>query len=161
MAGSGAGAGDRETGAERMPESSIRLVSAFADAGFPRMAATVLVALLTSEAGALDAEQLAAVTGASPAAISGAVKYLQVVGMIDRHRMPGQRRYVYEIPAAWYATSVNNGAIYEKLMLAGEAAASDLGAGAQARVLDMVGFFRFVRGRLAELLAEWQEHGGR
>jgi predicted ArsR family transcriptional regulator len=135
---------------------SIRLASAFAEAGFPPMAANVLVALLTSERGALTADELAAELGASPAAVSGAVRYLVTVGMAARHRVPGERRYVYELPASWYGASVNNGALYERLAIAAETAAGSLDGAAQDRVRDMVGFFRFIRARIPELVAEWE-----
>jgi predicted ArsR family transcriptional regulator len=135
---------------------ALRLASAFAAAGFPPMAANVLIAVLTSERGAATAEELAGELGASPAAVSGAVRYLMTVGMIARHRAPGERRYVYELPASWYGVSLNNGALYERLAATAESAAAGLEGAARDRVLDMVGFFRFVRARIPELVSEWE-----
>lgn len=138
------------------PEAN-RLVEAFADAGFPRMPAAALVAVLTSESSALTAAELATELDVSPAAVSGAVRYLQTVGMMTRQRVAGDRRYLYELPEhAWYAASVNNQALYERLASVAEttAAALDVPA-ARERVLDMAGFFRFVQRRIPDLLDEW------
>lgn len=138
------------------PEAN-RLVQAFADAGFPRMPAAALVAVLTSESSALTAAELAAELDVSPAAVSGAVRYLQTVGMMTRHRAAGDRRYVYELPEhAWYAASVNNQALYERLASVAETTAASLDVpAARDRVLDMAGFFRFVQRRIPDLLDEW------
>lgn len=138
------------------PESN-RLVEAFADAGFPRMPAAALVAVLTSESSALTAAELATELDVSPAAVSGAVRYLQTVGMMTRQRAAGDRRYVYELPEhAWYAASVNNQALYERLASVAETTADSLDVpAARERVLDMAGFFRFVQRRIPDLLEEW------
>jgi len=138
------------------PEAN-RLVEAFADAGFPRMPAAALVAVLTSASSALTAAELAAALDVSPAAVSGAVRYLQTVGMMTRHRVAGDRRYVYELPEhAWYAASVNNQALYERLASVAENTAASLDVpAARERVLDMAGFFRFVQRRIPDLLDEW------
>lgn len=139
-----------------MPEAN-RLVEAFADAGFPRMPAAALVAVLTSESSALTAAELATELEVSPAAVSGAVRYLQTVGMMTRQRVAGDRRYVYELPEhAWYAASVNNQALYERLASVAETTAASLDVpAARERVLDMAGFFRFVQRRIPDLLDEW------
>ncbi|SFF53364.1 GbsR/MarR family transcriptional regulator [Curtobacterium sp. YR515] len=138
------------------PEAN-RLVEAFADAGFPRMPAAALVAVLTSESSALTAAELATELEVSPAAVSGAVRYLQTVGMMTRQRVAGDRRYVYELPEhAWYAASVNNQALYERLASVAETTAASLDVpAARERVLDMAGFFRFVQRRIPDLLDEW------
>lgn len=138
------------------PEAN-RLVEAFADAGFPRMPAAALVAVLTSETSALTAAELATALDVSPAAVSGAVRYLQTVGMMTRQRVAGDRRYVYELPEhAWYAASVNNQALYERLASVAETTAASLDVeAARERVLDMAGFFRFVQRRIPDLLDEW------
>ncbi|OII24653.1 GbsR/MarR family transcriptional regulator [Curtobacterium sp. MCBA15_013] len=138
------------------PEAN-RLVEAFADAGFPRMPAAALVAVLTSESSALTAAELATELEVSPAAVSGAVRYLQTVGMMTRQRVAGDRRYVYELPEhAWYAASVNNQALYERLASVAETTAASLDVpAARERVLDMAGFFRFVQRRIPDLLNEW------
>lgn len=77
--------------------------SALVDAGMPQMPALVFVALLATNQGGLTAEELAAQLQVSRAAISGAVKYLDHVGLTTRERQPGTRRhrYVLESPT-WF-----------------------------------------------------------
>ena len=60
-----------------------------------RQCRPVFSALLVTDSGRLTAAQLSALLGASPAAISGAVRYLGQVGIISREREPGSRRDVY------------------------------------------------------------------
>lgn len=132
------------------------VVSAFAANGFPRMPASVLVALMASEEGALTAEQLAVELGASPAAISGAVRYLGVVGMVQRHRIPGERRYVYELPEhAWYTGSLTKTDMYVAMSRIAESASKSLGPRGGERMLEMADFFRFLQARMPDLLDEW------
>lgn len=134
------------------------LVSAFAANGFPRMPASVLIALMASEERMLTAEQLAEQLSASPAAISGAVRYLSTVGMIHRHRLPGSRRYAYELPAhAWYAVALGKGELYLVLARLAEAAIPSLGPLGAERLAEMADFFRFLQGRMPEVLEEWQQ----
>src|SRR3954466_1525696 len=77
--------------------------SAFVDAGVPRMPSRVFAAILASDAGRLTAAELAEQLQASPAAISGAVRYLIQVSLIVRERDPGSRRDVYAVgDDGWY-----------------------------------------------------------
>lgn len=122
------------------------------------MPAAALVAVLTSPESRLTAAELAGALDVSPAAVSGAVRYLQTVGMMRRQRAAaGDRRFVYKLPEhAWYAASVNNQALYERLASVAETTAASLEeSAARERVLDMAGFFRFIQRRIPELLEEW------
>ena len=74
------------------------LASALIEMGVPRMPARVFAALLTSDSGRLSAAELAASLRASPAAVSGAVRYLIQVGMARREGEPGSRRHYYRAP---------------------------------------------------------------
>src|SRR5579859_8059430 len=67
-------------------------------AGIPRMPARVFAALQVSDTGRLSAGELARRLQASPAAISGGVRYLVGVGMVSREGEPGSRRHFYQIP---------------------------------------------------------------
>ncbi len=65
--------------------------------GMPRMPSRALGALLASEHGRLTAAELAEALQASPAAISGAMRYLEQIGMARRTRDPGSRRDHFEV----------------------------------------------------------------
>ncbi|PRZ41661.1 MarR family protein [Antricoccus suffuscus] len=72
-------------------------------AGMPRMAARVFAAVLSSEGGKMTAADLGELLKASPAAISGAVRYLEQVDMVVRYREPGSRRDVFALGEdVWY-----------------------------------------------------------
>ena len=139
------------------PDPAASLVSALSANGFPRMPAAVLMAIMTSEAGSLTAEQLAASLEVSPAAVSGAVRYLETVGMIHRHRRPGTRRFEYELPAhPWYTASIEKNELYVAMARMADDAAGKLGPNARERMEEMADFFRFLQGRLPLVLEEWK-----
>ena len=54
-----------------------RMAMTWADLGFPRMPARILITLLAADEPALTAAELGERLEVSPAAISGAVRYLQ------------------------------------------------------------------------------------
>lgn len=130
-----------------------------AAAGFPRMAARVMMMLMTEESGSATAEELVERLGASAAAISGAVRYLQSLSIIRRHTVPGTRRHRYELPEhVWYATSSSQTPLYTHLIALAEKGASALPPESKARdrAVEMADYFRFMRERLPQLLEEWQ-----
>src|ERR671930_567348 len=84
-----------------------RYASALADAGMPRMPARVFAALLATDSGRLTAAELADLLRVSPAAISGAVRYLGHVGLISRERETGSRRDHYRVhDHGWYEVTL-------------------------------------------------------
>src|SRR5699024_12240408 len=60
-------------------------------AGMQRTGARVFAALLSSEAASLTAREVAETVQVSPAAVSGAVRYLENGGRTTRRRHPGRR----------------------------------------------------------------------
>ena len=73
------------------------------DLGVPRMSARVLMTMMVSDAPSLTASDLADLLEVSPAAISGAVRYLLHVTLIARLPEPGSRSYRYYLPDdLWY-----------------------------------------------------------
>jgi predicted ArsR family transcriptional regulator len=129
-------------------------------AGFPKMPARVLMALMVSDEGGLTAHELAERLGVSAAAISGAVRYLQTVGIVRRLAQSGSRRDRYELPEdTWYAAMTSQSPIYGVLAGLAESAVSaidDPSSTAGARVDEMARFYRFLDARLPELMAEWE-----
>jgi len=72
-----------------------RLADLLVNTGISRMPSRVFAALMVSEEGSLTAAELAERLRASPAAVSGAVRYLIGVRMIERRRPIGSRRDEY------------------------------------------------------------------
>ncbi|MGH7861055.1 MAG: GbsR/MarR family transcriptional regulator [Candidatus Dormibacteraceae bacterium] len=131
-----------------------------AAAGFPKMAARVLMTLMVSDQG-LSATDLAQRLGVSAAAISGAVRYLQVLGLIRRTAQAGSRRDRYELPAdSWYASTLDRNPLFEVLAGLAERAVGaidDASAPGSVRSDEMARFYRFLASRMPALLQEWEE----
>jgi predicted transcriptional regulator len=150
--------------AERDPDAVARFVERFAavltEGGFPRMPARVFAALLASDSGRLTAAELAQRLQASPAAVSGGVRYLVALGMVSRQGEPGSRRHQYHVPDDVWQQVV---ASQQRVMVRWSAVLRD-GVGlldpatpAGARMADSVEFFEFVTAEVPAMLARWQE----
>ena len=85
-------------------------------AGMARMPARVMMALAGSPDDGYTAAELAERLGVSAAAVSGAVRYLQSIRLIDRISRPGHRRDRYELAAdAWHGVVSGNAPTYIRL----------------------------------------------
>ena len=132
-----------------------------AAAGFPKMPARVLMALTVADAGGLTAQELADELGVSPAAISGAVRYLQTLGYVRRTAQAGSRRDRYELPAdLWYGASFRQSPLFDSLASLLDRAVEaidDPASPASQRSEEMARFYRFLGTRMPSLLDEWED----
>lgn len=146
---------------QALRDFSERMSAAMTAAGFPRMPARVLMALTVAETAGLTAAELAERLEVSAGAVSGAVRYLQVVGMVRRVTQPGSRRDLYELPHnAWYTATMRGNSLYDSyisMVPVGVEAAGGPRTLAGERLVELAEFFRFVQGRLPQLLSEWDE----
>ena len=136
-----------------------KAAAGYAAAGFPKMPARALMALVSSDDGSLTAAELAGRLGVSAAAVSGAVRYLQTVGFVQRVSQPGSRRDVYALhDDQWYIASLRNNTRYQNLAVLTGATAEALPAGsaARSRVTEMSRFYRFLHSRMPALLDDWE-----
>jgi hypothetical protein len=136
-----------------------RFASVLVEAGVPPMPARVFSALLVTDSGRLTAAGLTELLGASPAAISGAVRYLEHVGMIGRQREPGSRRDVYLLRNdLWYEISLGRDQLLAHWANAARDGAAILGPETPAgrRLADSHDFFVFLRQELPALLERWR-----
>jgi DNA-binding transcriptional ArsR family regulator len=128
--------------------------------GFPRMPGRVLFTLLTAEEEGLTAGEIGKRLGVSPAAISGAVRYLMQVGLIIREPVRGSRRDRYRAPDnPWYEATVGRGHVYQEiadLASTGVDALGGPGTVSGARVAEMVDFFRFMQAEMADIYDHWR-----
>jgi DNA-binding transcriptional regulator GbsR (MarR family) len=125
------------------------------------MPARVFACVLADDAGQLTAGELADRLGVSPAAISGAVRYLTQVGMLARFREPGERRDHYGLRSdPWYEIYGDRSALLrrweDKLAEGVEALGPESPAG--RRIRETQEFFAFNRSLLPEIMERWREH---
>ena len=151
--------------AERDREAVARFVERFAsvlvEAGIPRMPARVFAALLATDSGRLTAAELSDQLQASPAAVSGGVRYLVSVGMISREGEPGSRRNHYRVhDSVWDEVMTGR----DRLLVRWSAVLRDgikvVGADTPAgtRLAESVQYFEFVSAELPQIFKRWQEH---
>lgn len=145
-----------------------RFVERFAlvltEAGMARMPSRVFVQLLATDAGKATATELAKALHVSPAAISGAVRYLDQVRLIEKARDPGERRDHYQVADdLWYEVYGNREkqfAAWTSTLVEGvQAVGADTPAG---RRLDQTRrFVEFLSTELVTLMDRWREREGR
>jgi biotin operon repressor len=139
--------------------------SELASQGFPPMPARVLMALTASDDARLTAEELTEVLGISAAAVSGAIRYLILLGFVRRTTVPGSRRHLYLLPenTPWYTSTLTRPALYQHTVTVLERGLEHIPSGspARARVAEMAGFFRFLEWRMPRLFDEWMEERDR
>ena len=151
----------------RDPAAVSRYIESFAqvftDSGMPRIASRIFVALAVTDSGKLSAAELAELLCASPAAISGGVRYLVQVELISRGREPGSRRDYFRVEDdVWYQTITQRDALLARWSANLREGAEVLGehTPAGARFAESVEFFEFMRGELRQMTARWAQRRG-
>ena len=151
-----------------MTEDVARFVERFAavliDGGVPRMPARAFAALLATDTGRMTAAELAEALQASPAAVSGAVRYLtqtepdraRARARLAQGRLPPRRRPLVrgDLPARAAARP-----LAARALDGVDAVGADTPAG--ARLQDSAEFFAFLRQSCPRMLARWREHSPR
>ena len=141
-----------------------RFSSVLVAAGIPAMPARVFVALLVTDSGRLTAADLSGLLRVSPAAVSGAVRYLIQLGLVHKEREPGSRRDYYRMPDDVWSDMFR---LRDQVMRRWEALIREgielLGPGTPAgtRLAEHATFFEFVSRELPEVLKRWDEYQGR
>ena len=138
-----------------------RFTAVLVAAGFPPMPARVYVALLVAESGRLSAAELAERLRVSPAAVSGAVRYLTQVGLVHKERVPGSRRDYYRTPGNIWDDLIR---MRDRVMSRWAALARegidlvgpDTAAG--ARMAEQAAFLEFATREMSDLLTRWEKY---
>lgn len=152
---------DRGRDDKAVSEFVERFAGLLYESGVPRMPARVFVTLLTADADRLTAADLGARLGVSPAAVSGAVRYLIQVGLVSTTGEPGSRRLSYGVPPnVWQHLLSGRNQIMSRWAALLRDGAGLLGPGSPAgeRVADSADYFEFVAGELPRVLARWDEY---
>ncbi|SCE83245.1 GbsR/MarR family transcriptional regulator [Micromonospora mirobrigensis] len=136
-----------------------RMAMAFADVGFPRMAARALFAVMSADE-PLTAAEIAERLDVSAAAVSGAVRYLTQFGMLVREPVKGSRRDRYRMPDnPWYEATVTKTGLYKNFIdiaNSGVDALDGRATPAGERVTEMRDFFLFVQEEIDALGERWR-----
>ncbi|SOD84911.1 MarR family protein [Streptomyces sp. Ag109_G2-15] len=125
------------------------------------MPSRVFGALLASDTGALTSAELGDQLRISPAAVSGAVRYLAQVHMVSREREPGSRRERYRVHSdQWYEALTNREAIIKRWENALRDGVASLGADTPAgrRLAETLAFFEFIERDVAEMMERWRAY---
>jgi MarR family protein len=140
-----------------------RFIERFADVlvntGWPRMAARVFVALLASDTGKRTSSQLSEQLQVSPAAISGAVRFLTQLGLASRQREPGTRRDIYVVhDDVWYTATIQRDQVFASFDDSLRLGVKALGSGTPAaqRLVEVRSFFGFIGRELPKLYERWE-----
>jgi len=135
-----------------------------AHAGFPRSAARIFVALLTSDSSSLTAAELAELLHTSPASVSSGARYLVQVGLVTPHGEPGSRRQHYRMGVGVWQDIVR---LRDQLFTRW---AAELAAGVQVlgpstpageRMAETVRYFHFISAEMQGLVDRWAEQSSR
>jgi DNA-binding transcriptional regulator GbsR (MarR family) len=138
-----------------------RFASVLTESGFPRMPARVFAALLATDSGRLTVAELVQTLHVSPAAISGAVRYLAQVNLASREVEPGSRRERYRVQSeVWYEAMARKDQVLERCERSLREGIEVIGreTPAGARIGETLEFFEFMQTELPAMLERWRTH---
>ena len=131
------------------------------ESGVPRMPARVMACLMADDRGALTSADLSERLKISPAAVSGAVRYLSQIQMLRRTREPGHRRELYRVDHnVLYQAIADRGPLlshWEHVLREGVdavGAATDAGE----RLNETADFLQFMSREVDGMLERWRAH---
>jgi len=132
------------------------------ESGMPRMAARVFAYALAEDSDRYTAADFAEGLQISPAAVSGAVRYLTSTRLLFKDRVPGSRAEIYRVydEDAWSAITSARLPLLWMWEQAVNDAAHLVGAETRGgrRLLETAAFFRFTREETAGMLERWKQH---
>lgn len=136
-----------------------RFAQIMVESGMPRMAARVYAALLVTDSGKLSAAELAERLGVGAPAISGAVKYLIQVRLVERGREPGARHDFCRIHEhTWSRFISQSDPVLVRVQAGADEGIALLGLDSPAgrRLDETQRFFAFMREEIKRSMDKWQ-----
>lgn len=138
-----------------------RFALILAENGIPRMAARVFAFALADEADRYTASELAEGLRVSPAAVSGAVRFLVQTGMLGKEREPGSRSDTYRVydDDVWGSITRHRLPMLDRWAdgLSDGLDRLDPSSRGWQRLRETQAYFEFVREESAGLLERWAE----
>ena len=147
----------------RHQDAAEQLALVLATHGLQRMTARVLATLLFTEQPTITAGELAVRLQASAGAISGAVKMLTSVGLVERVPAPASRRDHYRLrDNAWAVLYTNQNEVLAAMQKAAETGIAATGdkSLARQRLTQMRDFYDFLGSEIPPLLERWHRRSG-
>lgn len=139
-----------------------RIAPTLIETGIPRMPARVFAYILAEDADRYTAAELADGLQVSPAAISGAMRYLVDARMVFKEREPGRRADVYRIYDGdlWGTIMSARLPILEHWQQTLESAIGEIGQQSRGgrRLVETKEFYAFMRTETEAMLERWREH---
>jgi DNA-binding transcriptional regulator GbsR (MarR family) len=148
---------------DRDLQAAERLAIVLTAHGLQRMTARVLAALLFTEQPTMTMGELADRLRASSGAISGAIKMLTAVGLVERVPAPASRRDHYRLrDDAWATLYTNQNEVIAAMQEAAEAGigATRANSLARRRLTEMRDFYNFLLTQIPPLLDQWRRRSG-
>lgn len=145
-------------------EAAERMALTLAGGGMQKATARVLAALLFADSESVTAPELADRLGISSGSVSGAIKMLSTVGLIERVPAPGSRREHYRLRDGAWATlmSTQNGMVQAMFETADQGiAAAGRDSVAARRLEEMRDFYGFMFRELPALVERWRAERAR
>ncbi|OLT31689.1 MarR family transcriptional regulator [Actinomadura sp. CNU-125] len=144
-------------------EAAERLALVLTQGGLQKSTARVLAAFMFADADSVTAGELAERLGISSGSVSGAIKMLSTVGLIERAPAPGSRREHHRMRDGAWATlmSSQNGmvqAMFEAAEQGIDAAGEDTPAA--RRLHEMRDFYGYMFRELPVLIDRWRAERG-
>ena len=142
-----------------------RFGQALEGAGMPRMAARVFAYVLADDADRYTAAELAEGLQVSPAAVSGAVRYLVDTRLLIKERVPGQRGDVFRVVDGdiWGTITSARRPMIDNFIAAVDDAIALVGPDTPGalRLQETRDFLDFTRDDLADLPRRWAAYRAR
>ncbi|MGW2162029.1 GbsR/MarR family transcriptional regulator [Nonomuraea sp. NPDC001699] len=144
-------------------QAAERLALTLIEGGLQRMPARTLAVFLFTDQDSVTAGEIAERLEASAGSVSGAIKSLLAVGLIERLPAPGSRREHYRLrDDAWATLFTSQNTVIQAMLQAAIAgiAATEEGDPARRRLTQMHAFYEFLLGELPALLHRWHHQSG-
>jgi DNA-binding MarR family transcriptional regulator len=145
---------------EKLHDFTEKFSAVLIAAGFPPMPARVFAALHVADSGRRTAAELAESLQISPAAVSGAVRYLSGLSLLLRERVPGSRREQYRLPDdIWQRVMRQQTQVLHQWAALLREGAGLVGPDTRAgqRMTGHAGFFGFLSREIPAVHARWEE----
>jgi hypothetical protein len=147
---------------ERLLTAVEQVATLLAEGGIPRMAARVFAYALAEDSDRYTAADFAEGLRISPAAVSGAVRFLTATRLLFKERAPGSRADLYRVydEDVWSTIMAARLPMLEVWEKAVHDAADAVGPETRGgrRLRETEEFFRFSRVETEAMIERWREH---